>query len=47
MMIPLDKNDTYQKMDSLKKDLEKQIDVIDQNIKFLIKEFDKFFKKVK
>ena len=46
-MIPVDKNELYEKLDKDKTEITDKISTLNNNIVFLIKEFDKVLKPLK
>ena len=44
MPIPVDKNDLYEKLDKDKKEIIDVISILNRNVVFLIKNFDKVIK---
>ena len=44
MPIPVDKNDLYEKLDADKKEIIDVISILNRNVVFLIKNFDKVIK---
>ena len=44
MPIPVDKNDLYEKLDKDKKEIVDVISILNRNVVFLIKNFDKVIK---
>ena len=44
MPIPVDKNDLYEKLDADKKEIVDVISILNKNVVFLIKNFDKVIK---
>ena len=46
-MIPVDKNDLYEKLDKDKIEITDKISTLNNNVVFLIKEFDKVLKLLK
>ena len=44
MPIPVDKNDLYEKLDKDKKEIMDVISILNRNVVFLIKNFDKVIK---
>jgi len=46
-MIPVDKNELFEKLDKDKEDITDKISTLNNNVVFLIKEFDKVLKLLK